>query len=213
MAKILKNPLISSDVVTLGKPESIIAASLEEPAPPLIAETKLEEARSAAYQEGYLSGKEAGEQLVQEEIRSLKQQLETTLMAIPKAIAQNRLDLYPEIADIILLITQHYFIEKSSDQSALEHQINHILSQLNEQHSVELHLHPQDVSILQKGMIQLESMHLNGLKIISDNTLALGGCVVKTNHGSFDASIEKQIDKLKSFLLQLKQRGPHASMD
>ena len=144
--------------------------------------------------------------------RGLRRARYASLAAIPKAIAQNRLDLNPEIADIVLLISQQFFIEQQKDSQALSQQINQVLGQLNNKHNVELCLHPQDINALQNGAIQLDATHLNGLKIKSDESLVLGGYVLKTNHGVFDASIEKQIDKLKEVLIQLKHRGTHAPL-
>lgn len=209
MAKLYKKAIISDEAVFLNQPLAALADEAEEPLPPIDA-AQLESLQT--YEQGYLAGvcEEAARQ--QEELGQLKQQLQASLAAIPTAIAQNRLDLNPEIADIVLLISQQFFIEQQKDRQALSQQINQVLGQLNNKHSVELCLHPQDLNALQNGAIQLDATHLNGLKIKSDESLVLGGYVLKTNHGIFDASIEKQIDKLKEVLIQLKQRGPHAPL-
>lgn len=180
---------------------------------PLMDASQQERLQKEAYEQGYSTGITEERARTEQELHQLKKQLQETLAAIPNAIAQNRLDLSHEIADIVLHITQQFFIESQKDSAALTQQINQILVQLNNKHTVELCLHPQDIRALQQGTIQLDAAHLNGLKIKSDESLLLGGCVVKTNHGVFDASIDKQINQLKEVLIQLKKRGQHAPMD
>lgn len=208
MAKLFKNAIISEEVVFLNQPIQEHVEPIEDHIQQL-QELQLKE----TYDQGYLSGKAEERQLIEEELGQLKQQLSEALISIPQAVAQNRLALSDEIAEIVLMITQQFFIENQHNTEALSQQINQILSQLNNKQTVELCLHPQEITALQNGIIQLDAAHLNGLKIKSDESLALGGYRIKTSHGLFDASIEKQIDKLKEVLLQLKKRGRHAPLD
>lgn len=207
MVKLYKNVLISREEVFLNQPD------LEQMEHLTVDETQEERLQKESYDQGYLCGTIEERTRIEQEICQLKNQLEETLAAIPNAIAQNRLDLSSEIADIVLLIAQQFFIERQEDIPALTQQINQILSQLNNQQTVELCLHPQEITALHNGAIQLDALHLNNLKIKSDDSLSLGGYLIKTNHGMFDASIEKQIDKLKEVLVQLKHRGQNASLD
>jgi flagellar assembly protein FliH len=211
MAKLYKKAIISDEEVFLNQPIVELAHEPEKSIHP-IDEAQIEQLKKEAYEQGYLAGSSEERTHKEEELEQLKTQLQTSLAAIPKAIAQNRSDLSNEIADIVLLITQQFFIEQQKDTQALGQQINQVLGQLNNKHSVELCLHPQEITALQNGAFQLDATHLNGLKIKSDESLILGGYVIKTNHGVFDASIEKQIDKLKEVLIQLKHRGQHASL-
>ena len=167
-------------------------------------DTEIEELKKQAYQQGYCAGKEE-EQEINEQTAVLKQNLETLLAAIPKALADLRLDLNTEIAPIIIHIVKHYFSEQITNPKALESQINQILSQINHQQKIELYLHPDDLTALQKGKLHLQAAALNNLMVKSDDALSLGGCVIKSEHGIFDASIERQIDRLKQFLLEIKQ--------
>jgi flagellar assembly protein FliH len=215
MAKLIKNALISSECVSLGNQETTLSDTTTyiESLQPLINESQLELFKQESYQQGYLSGQAEEKNRVDQEMALLKHQLETALQAIPQSIASNRLSLSNEIADIVLSISQQFFIEKESNPQILEHQINQLLNQLNSKQTIELCVHPQELNILQKGVIKLEASHLNSLIIKSDDTLSLGGYRLKTEHGMFDASIEKQIDKLKEFLLEIRQRGQHAALD
>lgn len=216
MAKLFKDSVISSETISLVNheiAEPLTTAPESMDAPSLMDELQIKALQDEAYQQGYLAGKTDEKTQMNEQIISLKQEFETALVGIPQAVAKNRLDLNSEIAHIVLLITQQFFIEKEANPHSLELQINHLLNQLNSKETLELYLHPQEIDILQKGLIQLDATRLNGLKIKADESLGLGGYVIKTEHGIFDASIEKQIDKLKDLLLELRQRSSHATLD
>lgn len=215
MAKLIKNAVISDEVVYLG----LNGELHPEPTDPMnnqpqtiLSDTEIEERCEQAFQKGYMSGKTEGVSIGEDNTAPLKKQLEDLLSSLNNAIAQNRLDLNSEIADILLLIIRQFFIEKLSNPHHLEQQINQILTQLNSKQSIELFLHPQDIALVQQGAIQLTTTHLQGIKIKGDEALALGGCIIKTEHGLFDASIENQIDQLKNALLKIKQRGQHAPL-
>lgn len=216
MSKILKNVPISTEVIRINNPlpfehpcSFVADIRMDSPKPEALPDSKPRQDELNTIL--HLAQEEI--QHEKEELRGLKQQLETLLNAIPKAIEHHRLNLSDEIADISLLITQQYFVERQANPEALRMQINHVLSQLNQQQEIELYLHPKDIALLQEEKRPLETAHIRGLHIKSDDSLTLGGCVIKTNHGVFDASIEQQIERLKDFLLEQKQRSYHAFLD
>lgn len=208
MAKLLKNVLVCAEAILLDNSlaKTIIEAPLQQETPELASKEQLDR----AYQEGYLSARSEIAQEAQQKIEHLQQQLSALLHSIPEAVADNRLALNKDIADIVTLISQNYFISQAENPTALEQQINHILTQINSQQTIELCLHPHDINLLKTGAIKLATQHINGLKIKSDDSLLLGGCIVKTEHGLFDASIEKQIDKLKDVLIGIRQGALYA---
>ncbi|MFI4962450.1 MAG: FliH/SctL family protein [Legionellales bacterium] len=211
MAKLIKQSALQSPLVSFktGLPQ-------DEPniqTAPFATESEIQILKESAYQQGYLSGQNDTKALLDQEMAVTQQQLEALIHSIPKAISQNRLDLRSEITDIVLLIIQQFFIEQQGDTKALEQQINHILSQINSKETLSLCLHPQDAQALHQGAIHLKIGHLKEINITRDSSLVLGGCLIKTEHGLFDASIEKQIDRLKEVLLQMRQGVANAAMD
>lgn len=205
MAKLYKQAQVISECVSLYPPK----AQTPLPSKPTDDDVVRQQIKKEAFQKGY----EQGKTKTQHQLSELKKQLDDLLASIPLALAQSRLELQTEIADILWSIIESYFIEKALSKGALELQINQILTQINAKQTVELHLHPKDILLLQKEAFHLQPTHLNGLKIKSDERLTLGGCVIKTEHGLFDASLEKQVDRLKQRLLEIRQGRAHESMD
>lgn len=216
MAKIIKKALISLETITLGTtlPETSYEYNERDILNTTqLNETYLEELREQAFQQGFESGVNEGQNRAKQQIEGLKLDLENLLLSIPQAITQCRMELTNEIADIALLISQEYFAEQQRNPEALQAQINQILNQINNEQNIELCLHPEDIKLVQKANIQLETAHLNRLKIKADERLDLGGCLIKTEHGIFDASIETRIERLKDYLIQMKQGRHHALLD
>lgn len=209
MAKLYKQLKTSTEIHYLSYQNTSL--TVEQPDVEVMQEINVESIQAAAYQQGYQAGlSEALEQSTRE-LDELKQQLHTSLSGIPQVLIAQRNESADEIAQIVLHICEEFFIDKAKNPHEIEQQINRLLSELNQQQNIELYLHPKEIAQLQAGLINLQAQHLNGLKVKSDDNLTLGGYVLKTEHGFFEASIEKNIDKLKQYLLDL--RGLHAQQN
>ncbi len=194
MANIFRKVTISHETVSLKAiPDielTLQPVSIEEP-------QNSEQARSEGYAQGFSEG-------VTQELNRLiekEKRLDSLLQSIPTAINKNRLLLSTEIADIVLLITQQLFINQQQNKETLVHQITQIIDQLNEKQAIEIALHPNDLPLLQ----HVDLRQCKNMRILADESLRLGGCIVRSEHGVFDAGIERQIDNLKRVLLQMKQ--------
>lgn len=175
------------------------------PAEPEMSKAELQASTEEAYQEGYWQGQEDANTKTLQEMVKVKKQLEQLLHSIPQALEQQRFDLQQELAAISVLVMQSYFAEHVLDKKALEAKINSLLGQINSQQSIELYLHASDIKALQQGEIRLNALK-NQITLKSDEQLALGGFIIKTQHGTFDVSLEKQINKLKDYLAHIRRQ-------
>ncbi|CAM2806634.1 FliH/SctL family protein [Legionella worsleiensis] len=215
MAKIIHQALISDETIIIGlKPVLSKQNDLQESEiKPTAREADWEELREQVYQQGFTAGVTEGKLRIEQEMADARKTLENVLSAIPQAIERNRLDLHHEIAEIVLLIAQEYFIEQHQKPDALHQQINQILKHLNTKQNIELQLHPDEIKTIHQLNIKLETAHLNGIRIKAVPDLAPGGCIIKTEHGVFDISLETRLERLKEILMQLKQGRPNAVAD
>lgn len=172
-----------------------------------------EKAREEGYRLGFAQGMADAlaktEQQTAAQVNELVQQLNQLLQAIPAALHESRRELKTEIADIVLIIAQQFFIHQQQNKEAIAQQISATLNHLNDKQAITLALNPQDLALLQKGELTVDFSQCKDLRITADESLRLGGCRIKTEHGIFDASIERQIDCLKQTLLQIKKRYSH----
>ncbi len=63
-----------------------------------------------------------------------------------------------------------------------------------------VHLHPDDLAYFETKLDQIESGH--ALTLIADRSVGHGGCVVQTEMGEVDATIEQQFAQIESALLE-----------
>ena len=164
----------------------------------------LERARDEGYQLGYAEGFAKG--LLREQTQLLEQTttLNGLISSIPEALNANRLQQSSEIANIVLAITAQLFVHQQQDKTAIARQVTQIIEQLNEAQHINVVLHPKDWATLKETGFFKTQAHYCQLQFTPDAQLRLGGCVVSSEHGLFDASIERQIDHLKQVLLQMK---------
>ena len=192
MAEVLKSAFISDDIVHIG---TVTAIPVEAPA--VIAQHEIEDAYNNGFKQGIAEARA--------QMKELKDAISALLQSIPAAVEDNRLHLSTEIADIVLLITQRFFIHQQHNKDAITNQITQTLNQLNQKQNIELALHPHDIALLQQGELNIDFKPYKNIRITPDETLRLGGCVIRSEHGVFDAGIERQIDSLKQVLLKKKQ--------
>ncbi|MFC3909486.1 FliH/SctL family protein [Legionella dresdenensis] len=215
MADIYKNSIISDEIIVLGSTESNPVSETDDIAGEQVAEANSEireQAREAGYNIGFQQGYDEGLQQAEQATAVHQHQLQQLLDAIPEAIRQNREHLTGEIADIVLAVCQQYFIRQQHTRETISQQVSQALSQINQQQSIEICLHPQDLALLKQGEITLDLSRHKNVRLSADDALRLGGCVIRSEHGLFDAGIERQIERLKQLLLQIKQRGPHEEL-
>ncbi len=216
MAEVLKAITISEEIVFL-KPLSYKQTPLTEEI--LIADEPIEHTKKQAeltaqekeelFQAGFSKGVDEGFLQAQKHLEEQNTLLNALLNNIPNAVNENRLSLSNEIADIVLVITQQLFIKQQNNKESISNQINQIINQLNDKQDIELSLHPQDLALLQQGKLTINLKNCANLRVIADENLKLGGCLIKSEHGVFDAGIERQIDSLKQVLLKIRQGGSH----
>lgn len=212
MAEIFKSVTISDEVVSLKPKEAMTAIKKYEALPEKaddLSDELTQHIKEEAYQLGFKEGLVEGAAKEKADTAEQLKLLNDLILCIPTAISDNRLQLSSEIADIVLIITQQFFINQQHSKDEIAKQINQILAQLNDKQNIELTLHPRDVVLLQNGLLNLDLKQCKNLRITPDETLRLGGCLIRSEHGVFDAGIERQIDSLKQALLQIKQGDPH----
>ena len=191
MADILKHIQFSDEYVLIGE---------KIPKKQALKDTSLED----AYQSGYEKGLTDGHQQITTQLQEQLILLNTLLETIPSAIHENRKQLSSEIADIVLVIAKQLFIHQQHDKKTITQQVHQIIEQLNDKQNLEIALHPQDLALLKSGEIQMDLRSCENLRFVADEQLRLGGCIIYSAHGAFNASIERQIENLKQVLLEIK---------
>ncbi len=210
MAKILQNVNISpleSRNKTESNPECV------QVDPESMKREAFEEGKLSGYEQGYKEGQIAGasalEQDLAEDISYFKQTAKRLLDTIQQEINNAKKLQAQEIAGIVMHIISQLFLQRQVSEVWVLEQVNRVLSTLSHEQRVMLYLHPQDIQRMQKQKISLNAAHLDALKICADEGLSLGGARIKTNHGEFDLSVDRQLSRLKELLADIQKGTIH----
>ena len=168
----------------LSEAQSIIAAA-EKRAEEIrkTANEVLEEAKKSGYEQGLAEG---------------KKEANSTAVRLVKDVATLQEDISREAARLAIhicrtILGEHLTLDESRvvelTRQALEHSISAT--------TVLLIVHPDDVDALEREIDSLRRAARGAtLKVEADTSLSRGGCIVRTDFGEVDATIEAILDNL-----------------
>ena len=89
---------------------------------------------------------------------------------------------------------------------AVRAQLAQAMDRLRSRQLVAIHLHPDDLAMLQKGHGLSQGLLLGGADVqwIASADVALGGCILQSPEGGLDARFETQLATLRELLLQTR---------
>ena len=155
--------------------------------------------REAANKEGYQEGLNRAA----EDISQIKESLQSFLNA-PQEVFEY---IAPDILEISLEIAQKIIKDEvTQNPQIVVDKITEILKTLSkEKPKVTIRVNPMQVSIAKQAIPEiLDSAGLEAkIVILPDESVTEGGCIVSTNNGVIDATIESQIAVIKEALKEV----------
>lgn len=154
--------------------------------------------KEAEYRRGYQDGEKEGRKQEQERLDELKKNLAETL----QEVLDYKKELLKQAETTIVkmafsfarnIITQ----EIQSDPEILKNQVKKALEYVIGEGKLVFHVHPDDANQFENKEEFIPEIYLNAIEIIPDETITRGGCLLTTNSGTVDATIEVQIAELK----------------
>jgi flagellar biosynthesis/type III secretory pathway protein FliH len=82
--------------------------------------------------------------------------------------------------------------------------VRKVMEQLPERRALSIHLSPSDHALLEADA---QLAPLGGVKLVPDERVDIGGCIVETDAGSLDGRLETQLAGLRDLLLSLHRSG------
>lgn len=181
-----KKRIIEREVVGATKEAAEIRRRAEDEARRII-----EEAHEQAYetrQHGFEEGK-------QEALAQYTQQISQALLQVQKMAD----DMEPEYVALITDCVQHVLnIELRTNPEAIIGVVRKALEDARQQREIIVRVHPADAEALEKNKNRLLEIlaRANNVEVRADASVSRGGCVVVTELGSIDASLERQLEAL-----------------
>ena len=169
--------------------------------------SKLEE---LAKHDGFKAGYEEGLEKAQGELEIKTREITEQLNVLLQNIANKVEDDITNLGDILLDVTMasiskvlgHELKNKKNIASIIQNVINLSVSKTN----VVVRLSREDYNLLRNNNIKLVNEdEYENLKIIPDDRVTLGGCILETESGTLDGRLETQLTNLHNIILSAKE--------
>lgn len=170
----------------------------------LLRESTIEDAKKVGFQEGYEAGRKEGFQRFQEETREsvevidrLATEFEGLKAEIFKANERFLLEMIAQVAKRVVLR------ELQTDADYLSRVTRDIIEKLGTRENIRVWLNGDDIECLQalRESLTQKFGELRNLQIAVHPEVTKGGCIVETDFGTVDATIEAQIRSIEETLI------------
>lgn len=190
----------------LFQTENLLAASEDEDAetgpPPIeISEEALNQKISDSFNEGLKEGKDLAERGLINVFRALRASSETIHNLRDKIFRESE----EEIIKLIILAARKVIIrEVSQDRSIIAEVVQNALAGLAVREEITVHLNPDDYLMVTSGRDDLLQKELLNERLLlkPDPAVATGFCLVETDMGVIDASLDSQMEQLYRSLIE-----------
>lgn len=159
--------------------------------------------KEETYEEGFKAGFEEGRRVGRSEIRIVKQRLESVVEAFLKERENFLKSMEPTILKLIKVIAQKVIQrEINTNPEIILGVVKEALQRVVDSEKVLLKINPQDLEEVKKMMENWVSLlgPVSEFKIIGDDGISRGGCLVETSYGTIDGTIESKIEKIEDLL-------------
>lgn len=155
-----------------------------------------------AYQKGYESGREEGLQESQLLIQKTREEAGKMLEEIEGFRQQTLENLKHEIKNLVLEITEKVIISEVKENPTITNKIvEECLSQVKNRKKVHIYVNPRDKEPLEEIKTELVTKVDDAtVEIHSDSAIKIGGCRIYTEKGWIDATIDHQLQEIKTIL-------------
>lgn len=187
-----------------------------------ISEAPIEERCAQHYanglEEGQRSGHEAGHaDGVQEGLRQAESAARIHAAALDKlgiaiveacteACTQGQAAIEAGAIEIAYAALLQLLGERAGDRLVVADAVRLVLAQLRERTPMSIRLSPADHALLAE---EAHGLEIGDARLVADERVVLGGCIVDTDAGSLDGRLETRLAELASMLLDLhRTRGP-----
>lgn len=173
-----------------------------------------EEARQLALQTAERAEREAREhadrlaqelkQQAQSAYQARVQTLDKLITALPPQIESRLAAAQEDMLALCFEVICRMLGERAAMPEAVQAYLEHAVDGLRSRRLVAVHLHPDDLALLQRAQSDVPSARWasGDVQWIASPEIALGGCVLQSPEGGLDARFETQLNALRDLLLQ-----------
>ncbi|GAB4317257.1 MAG: hypothetical protein Kow0074_05750 [Candidatus Zixiibacteriota bacterium] len=163
-------------------------------------QTALEE----AYQNGYRDGSAMMRATVNEQIERLTEWIESLTDEFVRTRADWVAENEKQAVELVCVALEHILGERPPVRAHIERALSAAFEELGRGDRATVRCHPKDLEFIEKTFKRPldEFTGFRKIRVVPDDQIGIGGCLVETDLGIVDARIEKQLAILKGVLMQ-----------
>ena len=162
-------------------------------------EAAYEEARNEGYQAGYNEGIAS--------VESMKQELMEQAASMDEEYERHLMEAEPMLVDTITDIYEHIFrIDMSMYQGIVKNLLIDTINGNNDARNIIVHISKDDYAMImseKEDILTETGMQADNVEFVQDATLKSTDCIIETDNGVFDCSLETELKELKRKLMLL----------
>lgn len=155
--------------------------------------------RNLARQDGEKEGYNEGTQRAAIELQDAKQQMEAEIARVTNEFMERQINLEHEIVEMCLPVFEHVFAaELGGCKDVIYHLLDHCIMKIERTGQMQIKVSDANADFIKskKEEIQGKVGSEVGLDIIADPLLNDSQCIIETDGGIFDCSIDTELDNL-----------------
>ncbi len=168
------------------------------------AQKKLEEAEKIykeRYEEGFKKGYEEGKKEALEENKKTINELREKFSQSIKELLEAKNKFIEELSSSTFIIVKEALIkvvasELKLNDEAILNIVKDAISKVSQAKKLTVKLNPQDYSFLEGKVEEVKSSPEQEIKFVPDPSITTGGCVVQTEMGEVDSTVETRIEEV-----------------
>jgi len=160
-----------------------------------------------SFDNGFQQGLAEGTKKKEEELSSVFSSLQSAIVELEAAKKELVEKLEPQVVDLVLRASEVVIGREILASGAnLEKIIKPVLTKVPDAARIIIRVNPQDLNQLREFSNDIvEDGKIESLEVVSDANISQGGCVIDTDVGMIDATLETRIDQMKD---GIKGAGP-----
>lgn len=183
--------------------------SVPDPDSVVMTEDELNRRLKDAFENGLAEGKNLAERGLLNVFKALRTASESIHTLREKVLRESE----DELLNLIVMVARKVILrEVSQDHGILSEVVHHAIADLSERDEITVRLNPDDYTLATSGRDEVLRKELTSdrMSLKSDPTVPPGCCMIDTDMGTIDASIDAQLDEIYRRLLEERCMAPGA---
>lgn len=168
--------------------------------------------RERAFADGHAEALAAAKAAAAAELAQAQEQMQTkaasALSAMEHAHAAALSRLESSVGEVAFAAVCRFISREAASQAFVHSLVERTCAELRADMTASVRLHPRDIStlgeLLQDAELRIQSL---ALKVVADDSLELGGCVIEAASGHYDGGLESQLRRLHAVLTDAAGAG------